>query len=111
MIVTNDGGFTLEWRTYRWCGAAPPPCDQQANNVITDGGHARGELQPNGLMIATGTVQLTNDPATVATGNFLAEVTEYQVLTLHFATATMTLCGPRFGQLAPPAVLNTRPCG
>jgi hypothetical protein len=111
MAVTDDGGFTLEWRTYRWCGQGPPPCDQQANSVITDGGRAIGRLEPMSATTATGRVTITNDPSAVPAGAFLVDVSEYQVLTLHFATATMTLCGPKFPSLAPAAVISTQPCG
>jgi hypothetical protein len=111
IAVTNDGSFILEWRTYRTCGLAPPPCDQQANNLITDGGRATGTLTPVTRTTAVGSIAETNDPITIAPGDFLADATDYELLTLRFASTTMTFCGPKFTEVAPPSVVTTRPCG
>lgn len=111
MMVLSDGSFVLEWRTFRWCGTAPPPCDQQANNLITDGGRAQGSMAPIGGDSAAGSVSASNDPAMVPKGNFVADVSVYQVLTLDLASQTIRLCGPDFTTLAPVAVVDAMPCG
>lgn len=109
--VTPDGSFSLEWRTYRMCGEGPPPCDQIANNLITDGGRAIGTLHAVGARTASGQVTGTNDPAFVPSGTFAADVTDYQLLTLRFPSNTLVMCGKDFEKRAPTQVVQSQPCG
>ena len=111
LTISPDGSFSLEWRTYRTCGQDPPPCDQFVNNLIVSGGRAVGTLRAIGSRTAVGQVTATNDPAFAPDGSFLADITDYQLLTLRFPSAALTLCGKSFGTAAPTAVVQTHPCG
>jgi hypothetical protein len=111
LTISPDGSFSFGWRTYRTCGQDPPPCDQIVNNVITDGGRAIGTLHAVATRSADGHVSATTDATVVPAGSFVADVTDYQVLTLRFPSTTLTLCGNDFAKLAPGPVARTQPCG
>jgi hypothetical protein len=111
MTVVPDGGFSVEWRTYRVCGQDPPPCDQIVNNLLTDGGRAIGTMHATGVRAAAGQVSASNDATVVPAGSFTADVTDYQLLTLRFPSATLVLCGKNFAALAPTRVVRSQPCG
>ena len=111
LTISPDGSFSLEWRTYRTCGQDPPPCDQIVNNLITDGGRAIGTLHSAGARSADGRVSATTDAAFVPAASFVAEVTDYQLLTLRFPSTTLALCGNDCARLAPARIAQTQPCG
>jgi hypothetical protein len=111
LTISPDGSFSFEWRTYRMCGQYPPPCDQIVNNVITGGGRAIGTMHAVAARSAGGRVSATTDATFVPAGSFIADVTDYQLLTLRFPSTTLRLCGNEFDRLAPVTVARTQPCG
>jgi peptide/nickel transport system substrate-binding protein len=68
IAVRPDGSFSVLMRTYRWCSDNPPPCDSMANNVITGGDSASGNLTSSSGDIATGVVTATSDPTDTPAG-------------------------------------------
>ena len=111
LTISPDGSFSFDWRTYRMCGQYPPPCDQVVNNVITGGGRATGTVHAVAARSADGQVSATTDANVVPAASFVADVTDYQLLTLRFPSTTLTLCGNDFAKLAPAQVARTQPCG
>jgi hypothetical protein len=111
MTISPDGSFNVEWRTYRMCDQYPPPCDQIVNNLITDGGRAIGTMHAVAARSADGRVSATTDATFVPVASFVADVTDYELLTLRFPSTTLALCGNDFARLAPARVAQTQPCG
>jgi hypothetical protein len=109
--ITRDGSFTFAWRTYRFCGQFPPPCDRMVNNSIVDGGQATGTEHAVAARSAAGQVAATNDATVVPAATFVADVTAYQLLTVRFPSITLTLCGADFAKVAPAQVVQADPCG
>jgi hypothetical protein len=69
MSFAVSGVATLDWRIYSWCGpGVSPPCDQTIGNTIVDGGHATAQFDAVQGSTASGQVQSTTDPSTIAAG-------------------------------------------
>jgi len=111
LTISPDGSLSLEWRTYRTCGQDPPPCDQIVNDLINDGGRAIGTVHAVAARSAGGRVSATTDATFVPATSFVAEVTDYQLLTLRFPSTTLALCGNDFAKRAPARIAQTQPCG
>jgi hypothetical protein len=111
LVIQRTGDFTVQWRTYRWCGDSPPPCDSTTGDVINDGGHASGRLEPATDRIARGEIAMTNDEGVLPKGPIVLTLADYQILTMHSQAATLTFCGRAFSESAPPDLVAAHPCG
>lgn len=101
-----DGTATMSFRVYQWCSEDPtPPCDVILGNAIYDGGH--------------GTLTFTEIDGNTAYGAFddgggvsLTLLPYDMVLLTDLSSGDQTeLCGPDFGNLAPPSLVQSSPCG
>src|SRR5919201_4154333 len=111
LVIQRTGDFAVRWRTYRWCSDSPPPCDSTTGDVINDGGHASGRLEPATDRIAKGEIAMTNDERLLPKGPILLTLADYQILTMHSPVVTLTFCGRGFSESAPPDLLAAHPCG
>ena len=68
LAVDAGGTAAAAWRTYRWCSAAAPPCDDMIGSRITPGGSAALVLRHVEGSWAAADVQVTTDPSSVPLG-------------------------------------------
>ncbi len=111
--VRADGSATASWRTYAMCGDDPPPCDTFSGNEIINGGNATIRfMQANGDT-TDGTVTTSTAPDLLARGPVTLALQPYDTAVLWWnnGSRSLTLCGPRFAELAPRSVFESRPCG
>jgi hypothetical protein len=111
LVIRRTGDFAVQWRTYRWCSDSPPPCDTTTGDVINDGGHASGRVEPATDRIARGEIATTNNDEFLSKGPILLTLADYQILTMHSSVATLTFCGRGFSESAPPDLVAAHPCG
>ena len=113
LTVKPDGSAAASWRTYAVCGDDPPPCDTFRGNEIISGGAAT--IRFMGAMGDTtdGTVTSSTAPDLLPRGPVTLALQPYDMAVLYWnsGSRSLTLCGPRYTDLAPRSVIEASPCG
>jgi len=92
--VLSSGEAHLSYRTYRVCGADPPPCDSLTGNAISDGGRITLQLESSALQGAVGTVVSSTDPTYPAGTPAMLEVDANDILNVRMGNRDFaTFCG------------------
>jgi len=108
LTINGQGKGVALLRSYRSCNDNPsPPCDPFFNAMASltftriDG------------VVAYGTVTESEPSSGFATGEdvSLTLLPYGMAVLLHHGTGRHPLCGPRYRELAPPEIKNSRPCG
>lgn len=124
ITVGTNGDALARWRVYSWCDAtAPPgPCDSILNGQGSVGGQVVDLIENGGLAqivftgassgTASGMVIESTVPDFLVPGGLVTlSLLPYDMAVLVQGETSITLCGPSFGELAPPDVFASSPCG
>jgi hypothetical protein len=92
--VLNSGEAHFSYRTYRVCGADPPPCDSLIGNAISDGGRITVQLESSAPAGAFGTVVSSTDSTYPAGSAAMLELSANDILNVRIGNRDFaTFCG------------------